>query len=76
MNKIQLRKSLKNDYIIPLYEHESYTKESLFKNKKMDFCFFKKPDFDLKMVLQVRKDKQFKITLTELETLLKNQVEI
>ena len=73
-NKIKLRKLIKSPYVISLIEHETFQKETLFKETTYDFCFYKRPTFDLNMVLQVKKEKNIGLTPNELEVLLKHQV--
>jgi hypothetical protein len=72
--KINKRKQIKSKYIISLIEHETLQKEKLFKKSKFDFCFFKKPTFDLKMVIDIKKETKIGLTTYELETLLRDQV--
>jgi hypothetical protein len=72
--KIQKRKRIKSKYITPLIEHETLQKETLFKKTTIDFCFYKRPTFDLKMVMEVKKETKTGLTTYELEVLLKHQV--
>ena len=73
-NKIQKRKRIKSQYITPLIEHETLQKATLFKKTIFDFCFFKRSTFDLKMVMEVKKETKIGLTTYELENLLKHQV--
>lgn len=74
LQKIMQRKTIKSPYIVEFAEHESFVKDSLFSTTKFDFCLFKRPDFDLKMVLQIRREKKVDFTIQELFNLFKNQV--
>ena len=59
-----------------MVEHEAFQKESLFKETNLDYCFYKRPTFDLNMVMQVKKERQIGLTTMELEKLLKHQVNL
>jgi hypothetical protein len=73
-DKIRRRKLIKSPYIVPLVEHEAFQKDSLFKESNFDFCFFKRPTFNLNMVLQVKKERNSRFSNPELEKLMKHQV--
>ena len=75
-DKIKRRKVIKSPFIIPMVEHEAFQKESLFKETNLDYCFYKRPTFDLNMVMQVKKEREIGLTTMELEKLLKHQVNL
>jgi hypothetical protein len=70
-----MRKLIKSPYVISLIEHEAFQKETFFKETTFDFCFYRRPAFDLNMVMQIKKERNTGLTLNELETLLKHQVD-
>lgn len=72
--KIMERKTIKSQYIIEFTEHESFVKDSLFSSIKYDYCLFKKPDLNLKMLIWQKKEKRINFTIQELFNLLHNQV--
>ena len=73
-NKIKKRKMIKSAHITPLIEHESYQKETFFKENTFDFCFYKRPTFTLNMVKEIKRERQTGFSPLELEMILKHQV--
>lgn len=72
--KIGARKKIDSKYVIPLTEHEAFQKETMFDQTNLDYCFFRRPTFDLKLVMEVKKERSTGLTTLELETLLRHQV--